>query len=283
MRTTINEYFSRVLPHWWEMAGQSVLRVVVILLLALVAFRLANKLSTLLSRYLAHRAIDAEGVKRVTTLERVLRYLSTVIITLLAGTLILDAIGISVAPILATAGVVGLAVGFGAQSLVKDFFTGFFLLLEDQIRQGDLIEAGGKAGIVEEITLRYMRLRDFEGNVHFVPNGTVSTVTNRSREYSYALIDIGVARNSDLNVAYRAIQDAAEALQRDQEMAPKLLANLEIAGIEAWKDNALLIRSRFKVLPREQWAVRRAFLEQLHGTAESNALEVMTTAPYSVP
>lgn len=266
-----------------DLAGQSALRVIIILVLALFAFRLADRLSRLLSRYLAHRASDLESVKRVTTLERVLRYISTVIITLLAGTLILDAIGISVAPILATAGVVGLAVGFGAQSLVKDFFTGFFLLLEDQIRQGDLVEAGGKAGVVEEITLRYMRLRDFEGNVHFVPNGTVAAVTNRSREYAYALVDIGVARNSDLNVAYQAIRDAANALHNDQNIAPKILDKLEIAGIEAWKDNALLIRSRLKVLPREQWAVRRAFLAHLHQSANSSALEVISTAPYSIP
>ena len=107
----------------------------------------------------------------------------------------------SVAPILGAAGVVGLAVGFGAQSLVKDYFTGFFLLLENQIRQGDVVKLGDHAGLVEEVTLRYVQLRDYDGNVHFVPNGTISTVVNMSRGHAQAVVDIGVGYSEDLDGA----------------------------------------------------------------------------------
>ena len=123
------------------------------------------------------------------------------VITLIAGMLILSEFGISIAPILGAAGVVGLAVGFGAQSLIKDYFNGFFLLLEDQIHQGDVVDAGGKAGFVEDVTLRYIRMRDYEGNVHFVPNGQVTTVTNMSREFAQSLIDVGVAYRENVDEA----------------------------------------------------------------------------------
>ncbi len=122
------------------------------------------------------RVGQARGVAR-----QVFRYLVAVVVSLIAGMLVLGEIGISIAPILGAAGVVGLAVGFGAQSLVKDFFAGFFILLEDQIRHGDVVEIAGKAGFVEEITLRYVRLRDYDGNVHYIANGLISTVTNMSR------------------------------------------------------------------------------------------------------
>jgi hypothetical protein len=110
-----------------------------------------------------------------------------------AAMLVLTEPGISIAPILAAAGVLGVAVGFGAQSLVKDYFSGLFLPLEDQTRHGDVVEAGGKSGVVEEVTLRYVRRRGYDGNVHFVPNGQIATVTNMARDFSYALADIGVA------------------------------------------------------------------------------------------
>ena len=109
---------------------------------------------------------------------------------MVTGLLILGEMGVSVAPILGAAGVVGIAIGFGAQTLVKDYFTGFFLLLENQVRHGDVVEAGGKAGVVEELTLRYLRLRDYSGNVHFVPNSTISTVTNMSMGFALSLIHI---------------------------------------------------------------------------------------------
>jgi small conductance mechanosensitive channel len=182
---------------------KELLRVVVILVLAWVLMSLSRKLTRLFRDYMNTRTDSAEEGRRIETLARVFRYISTVVISLVAGMLALSELGISIAPILGAAGVVGLAVGFGAQSLIKDYFNGFFILLENQIRQGDVIEVCGKDGTVEDITLRYVCLRDNEGSVHYVPNGQISIVTNKSRGYAFALIDFGVAYREDLDDVYQ--------------------------------------------------------------------------------
>src|SRR5205814_2456429 len=127
------------------------------------------------------RSVGADELRRIDTVGTVFRYTATVVVVLVAGMLVLGELGISIAPFLATAGVAGVAIGFGAQSLIKDYFSGFFMLIEDQIRQGDVVEVAGKTGEVEEVTLRYVRLRDAEGVVYYVPNGEIKLVVNRTR------------------------------------------------------------------------------------------------------
>ena len=147
---------------------------------------------TLHKRLLA-RAPGVEERKRVNTLDRIFGYILSVVIVVVTVMLVLSEMGISIAPLLATAGVVGIAISFGAQSLVKDYFTGFVMLMENQIRQSDVIDIANKTGTVEEVTLRYVRLRDGDGAVHFVPNSAISTVTNHSRDFAYSVVEIGVA------------------------------------------------------------------------------------------
>ena len=137
---------------------------------------------------MAKRASGADELRRIDTVGNAFRYFATVVVVLVAGMLILDELGISIAPLLATAGVAGIAIAFGAQSLIKDYFTGFFLLLEDQIRVGDVVEVAGRGGLVEDLTLRYVRLRDLEGHVHYVPNGEIKLVTNRTRGQRVRLV-----------------------------------------------------------------------------------------------
>ena len=144
-----------------------------------------------------------------------------------------------------------------AQGLVKDYFTGFFLLLENQIRIGDVVEAGGKAGLVEELTLRYLRLRDYEGRVHSVPNGEISAVTNTSLGHAYSVIDVGVAYGEEVGNVIAVMREVGEALRDDTEYAEKILEPLEIAGVDQWADSSVVIRCRFRVKPLEQWGVRR--------------------------
>ena len=127
-----------------------------------------------------------------------LRKLATILITAIAMLAIFNTLGISILPFLATAGVAGIAIAFGAQSLVKDFFRGFFLLAENQIRQGDVVEVAGKSGLVEDLTLRYVQLRDYEGNVHYVPNGEIGVVTSSSRTFAYAVVDVIIALDQDI-------------------------------------------------------------------------------------
>ena len=197
-----------------------------------------------------------------------------VVVSLVAGMLILDVLGISVAPILATAGVAGIAIGFGAQSLIKDYFNGFFLLVDDQLRQGDIVQIAGIGGAVEEVTLRYVRLRDYEGNVHFVPNGQIGTVTNRSRDFAFAVIDIGIAYRESVEEAIEAMRAVGREMRADQAFGPSILEDLEIAGVNEWAGSAIVIRCRFKVKAMQQWGVRRGFLQRLKAAFDAHGIEI---------
>lgn len=254
---------------------QAALHIVIVLLLAWLLLKLSGKGIRLLKTYLIEQASgNKEEVKRIDTLGRVFRYIVSVLIILVAGMLVLSEIGISIAPILATAGVLGVAVGFGAQSLVKDYFTGFFLLLENQVRQGDVVEAGGKGGLVEEVTLRYIKMRDYDGNVHFIPNGTVTTVTNMSREFAYSVIDVGVAYREDVDEVMAIMRGVGEQMRGDEAFADKILDDLELAGVDRWADSSVVIRCRFKVQPLEQWGVRREFLQRLKREFDRHGVEI---------
>jgi len=220
------------------------------------------------------RASDPEDQRRLETLARAFRYLFSILVVAVAGMLVLSELGISIAPILGAAGVVGIAVGFGAQSLVKDYFTGFFMLLEDQIRVGDVVMIAGQGGLVEEVTLRHVRLRSYEGHVHFIPNGIIDKVTNMTLEYSYALMDVGVAYREDLDEVFQAIRDTGSALRQDPGFAARILDDLELAGVENWADSAVVVRCRIKVVPLEQWNVRREFLKRLKAAFDDRGIEI---------
>ena len=258
----------------WRSMAVTALHVAIILGMTWLALRLSRKALARLRLHMQHDLDDRERIKRLDTLERVFRYVATVIITLVGIMLVLSEVGISIAPILATAGVLGIAIGFGAQSLVKDYFNGFFLLLENQVRQGDVVQVADKSGLVEEMTLRYIRLRDYEGSVHYVPNGTITSVTNRSRGYAYAVIDVGVAYREDLDEVYAVMREVAAELRVDPELADKIDDDLEIAGIDNLADSAVMIRCRFKVKPLEQWGVRRAFLHRLKKAFDAAGIEI---------
>ncbi len=248
-------------------------RIFMIALVAWLALRFSHKLIRTFREFVSKNK-GAEEIKRITTLGRVFRYIASVLVTLIAGTLILGELGVSVAPILGAAGVVGVAIGFGAQSLVKDYFTGFFLLLENQMRQGDVVEAGGKSGVVEEITLRYVQMRDYQGNVHFVPNGTITTVTNMTRGFAYSVIDVGVAYRESVDEALAVMRQVGVELRGDSDFAPKILEDLEIAGVNDWADSAVILRCRFKAVPGEQWRVRREFLRRLKAAFDAAGIEI---------
>lgn len=258
----------------WRHLAVTALHVVLILGLAWLAMGVARKGLARLRLRMEQGATDLERSKRLHTLEQVGRYVVGVTITLIAAMLVLSEIGISIAPILAAAGVLGIAIGFGAQSLVKDYFIGLFLLLENQVRQGDVVEVAGKGGLVEEMTLRYIRLRDYEGTVHYIPNGTIDTVTNRSRSFAYAVIDVGVAYREDIDEVYAVMHAVAAELRADPEMAGKIVEDLEMAGVDQWADSAIVIRCRFKVRPLEQWGVRRAYLYRLKKAFDAARIEI---------
>jgi moderate conductance mechanosensitive channel len=247
---------------------------VLIVLLAWLLQAAAARLIRLFRSYMGRRT-GPDEITRVETLARVFRHAAAIIISLVAGTLVLDALGISIAPILATAGVAGVAIGFGAQSLIKDYFTGFFLLLEDQIRQGDVVEVAGKSGLVEEVTLRYVRMRDFEGHVHFVPNGEIKVVTNRTRGFAQVAVEVGVAYSVDVEQALAVMREIGQAMRADEKWKAKLADEVEIAGVERLDNSAVVLRCRIKVVPAiEQWNVKREFLKRLKKAYDERGIEI---------
>ncbi len=269
--------FIDIASRWWISLGgaaASLTRIVVIILLAWLLIRVLQRAVKTMRERIASRMDDREAAKRAQTLGRVFRYLVAVVVSLIAGMLVLGELGVSVAPILGAAGVVGLAVGFGAQSLVKDYFTGFFLLLENQIRQGDVIKIGDHAGSVEEVTLRYVQLRDYDGNVHYVPNSTITTVINMSRGFSNAVMDIGVAYRENIDDVMEVMRDVAVQMREQPDFMGKIMADLEIAGVESWGDSAVVIRCRFRTLPLEQWGVKREYLRRLKAAFDAKGIEI---------
>lgn len=258
----------------WSLV-KTILRIVLILAVAGLLMKISKKIILKLKMHLQTRASeDAEEMKRIDTVGRVFSYIATIVIAIIAIVEVLHQLGISIAPILAAAGVVGVAVGFGAQSLIKDYFTGFFLLLENQIRQGDVVDAGGKAGFVEEVTLRYIKMRDYDGNVHYVPNGIITTVTNMSRGFAFSVIDIGVAYRENVDEVIEVMKAVGESIRTDEEFQFKILDNMEVAGVDKLDSSAVIVRCRFKVMPLEQWTIRREFFKRIKVAFEERGIEI---------
>lgn len=256
-------------------ATTTALRIAVILAVAWVAVAVLQRVIRTARTRLAARMADLESRKRAETLGRVARYLVAVVLWGVAVMLVLGELGVSVAPILGAAGVVGVAVGFGAQSLVRDYFAGLFLLLEDQVRTGDIVQLSPQhAGVVEEVTLRHVRLRDYDGRVHFVPAGQIASVINLTREFSFAVMDIGVAYREDVDAVMAVMRDVAAGLRSDPEHQARVLEDLEIAGVDAWADSAVVIKCRFKVVPMQQWTVRREYLKRLKRAFDTHGIEI---------
>lgn len=265
------------LSHWSIELGELTVilfRITVIITAAWIIKRLLHKAVGGLRSHLTKGLDDREAIKRAETLGRVIRYLISVVVTLVGTMLVLSEMGISLAPILGAAGVVGLAVGFGAQSLVRDYFSGFFMLLENQIRQGDVVTLSGQTGTVEEITLRYIQLRDYAGNVYFIPNGQVTLVINMSRGFGNAVVDIGVAYREDVDQVMAVMHRVAAELREDPEFGPRILQDLEMAGVNEWANSAVMIRARLRCQAQEQFGVRREYLKRLKKAFDAEGIEI---------
>jgi len=261
------------LNSWWPLAVKTG-RILLVLVIAWIAGAAAKRLIRRIKLLLMARSPSPDEAKRIDTIGRVIRYFTGVVIGALTALVLLSELGVSIAPILGAAGVVGIAVGFGAQSIVKDYFTGFVLLLENQIRQDDVVQVGGKTGLVENVTLRYVQLRDYDGNVHYVPTGMIDTVTNMSREFAKSVVDVGVAYGEDVEGCLRVMRDVGADLRADPAFADRITQELEIVGVERWDDSAVILRCRFTVRPLEQWNVRREYLKRLKLAFDREGIEI---------
>lgn len=238
----------------------SAMRMGLIMLLAWLTISLSHKLIRTFRERLTTKMRDRESVQRAETVGRMARHAVTIVVGLLALLLILSEMGISVAPLLGAAGVAGVAIGFGAQNLVKDLFAGLSLLMENQIRQGDVITLDQHTGTVEEVTLRYVRLRDYDGNVHFVPNGSINSVVSMSRGHAFAVVNVNVSYSADIDEAMQVMADVAEQMMRDDTYRERLDGVYELAGVDQLTGWAVVLQIRLRVKPLQQWAIRRAYL-----------------------
>jgi small conductance mechanosensitive channel len=220
------------------------------------------------------RVRDAEDEKRITTVVRAIKYIASVVLIAVVVMLILSNFGISIAPLLGAAGVAGVAVGLAAQGIARDFIRGLSLLIDNQIRVGDSVEIAGKAGVVEEVTMRTVTLRDYEGTVHFIPMGDVHIVTNRSYGHSYALLDVGIGYDADVDQAMRVLREVAEELRAEPEFAKLALEPIEIAGVDRWADSSVVIKSRIKVPPGRAAEVRREMLRRLKKRFDAEGIAI---------
>lgn len=268
-------YFGIANPAEALILTKTLLRIALIIAIAYFLNRVSKRALDALRDSLSNKASNhVEEVKRINTVTMVLRYIITTVIIAITIVEVLHELGISIAPVLAAAGVVGLAIGFGAQSLVKDYFTGFFLLLENQIRKDDVIEVAGKSGLVEAITLRYIKMRDDDGNVHYVPNGQILTVTNRSRDFSYAVVEVTLPYETNIPEVIQIMQEVADSLNQDANFKNKIIGLAEISDQDKLTDSAVVIRCRFEVLPQEKAAVKREYFKRIKAAFTQQQIEL---------
>ena len=251
------------------------LRVCVIILTAYAAIRLGAAATRRVEREMSTgTGLDVvERTKRARTLSLMLQKTLTAAVAVIAGLMVLREIGVDTTPIVASAGILGLAVGFGAQTLVRDVISGFFLILEDQVRVGDVAVVNGQGGLVEAVNLRTIVLRDEEGTVHVYPNGEVKTLANRSKDFSYAVISIAVATETDPDQVIAALQDAAKTLIEDPEFKPQILAPLEVQGVDDIQPGQLTVKARIKTVPLKQWLVGRELKKRIAATLKARHIE----------
>jgi len=251
-------------------------RLVTIVLVIAGALTLWEVVASVIERLLARTEDDPDGSRaaRLRTLLPLIRNAARLVLGIIVVLTVLSEIGVDIAPLLAGAGIAGVAIGFGAQSLVKDVITGVFILLEDSLAVGDVVEVGGHAGVVEAMTVRTVRLRDLNGNVHVVPFGEITTVLNMTKEFAYALIEAGVAYKEDTDQVVEVLREIAAGMQDDPDFSPSILAPLEVLGLDSFGDSSVNIRVRLKVLPGKQWGVRREFHRRLKYAFDARGIEI---------
>ena len=245
------------------------LTVLVILFLAALAWEAINiYLESVL------RKANTNNQSRTKTLLPIIRNIIVAVFAALFGLVLLSELGINVTPLLAGAGVIGVAVGFGAQSFVKDFLSGFTIILEDIVRVGDVVNLGGASGSVEKITLRKIQLRDFAGTVYTIPYSEIKTIQNLTKDFSYYVMDINVAYNSSIDDVVAVLKQVDEDLRKDESFAFMILEPLEIAGLDRFADSSIIIKARLKTQPIRQWAVGREFNKRMKAAFDANGIEI---------
>ncbi|MDW8444336.1 MAG: mechanosensitive ion channel [Acetobacteraceae bacterium] len=242
-------------------------------LLAIVVWESVN---AAIQRRLDALARDAQAARsaRVRTLLPMLRTLLTGVIVVVVALITLSEIGVNIAPLLAGAGVIGLAIGFGSQRLVQDLITGVFLLMEDALAVGDVVSVSGQTGVVEGLSIRSIRLRSLDGTVHIIPFSAVTMVSNMTKDFAFAVFDIGVAYHEDTDRVVEVLKKAAEEMRAEGRWAAVIREPLEILGVDRFSDSAVVIRARFRTNAGSQWAVTREFNRRYKKAFDEAGIEI---------
>jgi small conductance mechanosensitive channel len=267
----MDEYIDLV----WKWLISSGARILVILVLSFILIRVTGVLTKRAkSRMNARFKGDIEHTKRTETLTKLIRKTVKAVVLAAAVLMVLQNLGVNIGPLLAGAGIVGLAVGFGAQSLVKDVISGFFILLENHMNVGDVVEVAGSAGLVESINLRVTKLRDYSGNVHIIPNGQIAVLMNMTKGYSRAVLDIGVAYKENVDEVMEVMKEVAGEMEKEEAWSGKFLEPMEMVGLDSFGDSSVNIKVRFTVKPLEQWNVSREYRRRLKNVFDDKGIEI---------
>lgn len=242
-----------------------------ILLLAALAWEVTR---IAVAHYLDANSTGNGRSQRARTLLPLARSALLILIAAMAAMSVLAEIGVNIGPLLAGAGIIGLAIGFGAQTLVKDVITGAFILMEDAIAVGDIVELGGQLGEVEAISIRSVRHRDLSGTVHTIPFSSVDVVRNHSKGYSYYLMDIGVAYRESTDEVVAVVREVLEGMRGEPEFGPSILEPLDVMGVQEFADSAVLIRARIKTRPGQQWRIGREFNRRMKYAFDERGIEI---------
>lgn len=250
-----------------------------VLVVGLIAYVLVQAISLLTSRWQAQLGLDVqadglEQAKRARTVASLVRNVLTAIVSSLAGLTILRELGLDILPVVTGAGILGLAVGFGAQTLVRDIIAGFFLIFENHLRVGDVAVIDGTGGVVEGINLRTTVLRDLEGTVHVFPNGSFERFSNRTKDFSYYVIDVGVAYKEDTDRVSDVLREVGAVLGADPAFAASVLAPLEVLGVDAFEESQVTIKVRIKTVPLKQWEVGRELRRRIKQAFDREGIEI---------
>jgi moderate conductance mechanosensitive channel len=219
--------------------------------------------------------LDAlERAKRARTLGGLVTNVVTVAVSGIALLMVLQQFDLDITPVLTGAGIIGLAVGFGAQTIVRDVISGFFLILDNQVRVGDVAAINGTGGLVEAINLRTIVLRDQEGTVHVFPNGSIQTLANRSKEFSHYVVDLGISYREDPDRVADVLREVGAEMQNDPRFAPSILGPLEVLGVDAFADSAVVLKFRIKTMPLKQWEVGRELRKRIKKRFDLEGIEI---------
>ena len=276
MNTFLNDIFAQI---DWESALILGIKVLFTVALALLVFMLFRRSIKRLEARMVALSLEAKGNandedKRIRTLTRLFRQATSIGIWIVTGIILLAEFGINVGPVLAGAGIAGVAFGFGAQNLVRDLISGFFITIEDQIRIGDFAVINGTAGVVERINLRTIVLRDLADVVHVFPSGTITALGNMTKEKSAWVFDLPVAFKENTDGVTALISGVLDVMVADPVFGPLIIEKPEIFGVDSFKDSAVTIKGRIRTLPGRQWEVGREFMRRVKLTFDGNHVEI---------